>query len=141
VTEKQKSASRANGANSRGPVTPEGKAKSAANSLRHGLLARAVVLDGESRPRFNALVDTLNESLKPETSIDHLLIGKMAAAHWRQIRIWNREKEGHSESGDLEMRLDRQFFRTLDRYLKLRVPRALPPALTNFSKETNPRTI
>jgi hypothetical protein len=95
------------------------------------MLARAVVLDGESRKRFNALVDTLNESLKPQTSIDHLLIGKMAAAHWRQIRLWNLERQGEQLPGDHEMRLDRQFFRTLDRYMRFRKV---------FSDETNPRT-
>src|SRR5579872_2186828 len=110
-TDKQIAASRNNGARSRGPVTPEGKASSSRNSTIHGALAKAVVLHGESRQRFNTLVATLNSSLKPETEIDHLLVGKMAAAHWRQLRLWNLEKRGEKGCDDHEMRLDRQFFR------------------------------
>src|SRR5580700_251879 len=109
-TDKQIAASRNNGARSRGPVTPEGKARSARNSTIHGALAKAVVLHGESRHRFHALVETFNGSLNPETDIDRLLIGKMAAAHWRQLRIWNLEKSGEKGCDDHEMRLDRQFF-------------------------------
>ena len=93
-TDKQITASRANGARARGPKTPEGKARSARNSTRHGLLARVLLLEGESRDRCDELVRTLNASLNPRTSIDELLIGKMAAAHWRQMRIWTLERQG-----------------------------------------------
>jgi hypothetical protein len=131
-TDKQTEASRANGARSRGPVTPEGKARAALNSTRHSLLGRAILMEGESRTRFENLVQLLNEALQPETAIDHLLVGKLAASHWRQLRIWNLERDGEKGLGDHEMRLDRQFFRTLDRYMKLR---ALHPK--NISAQTN----
>jgi hypothetical protein len=133
MSESQIAAARANGARSRGPVSPIGKARSSRNSTSHGLLARAILLDGESRARFDNLVQLLNEALKPESAIDHLLVGKMAASHWRQVRIWNLEREGEKGLGDIEMRLDRQFFRTLDRYLKLRAW-----TRNSFSEETNP---
>ncbi len=64
-TDKQITASRANGARSRGPKTPEGKARSARNSTHHGLLARVLLLEGESRDRFDELVCTLNASSTP----------------------------------------------------------------------------
>ena len=134
ATDKQIEASRANGARSRGPVTPEGKAKSARNSTRHGGLAKAVVLEGESRTLFNQLVDKLNSTLRPRNDLDHLLIGRMAAAHWRQIRLWKLQQEGKRTPGDLEMKIDRQFFRTLNCYKRLHPE----TDATDFFSGTNP---
>jgi hypothetical protein len=118
-TDKQIEASRANGARSRGPVTPQGKANSIRKS-RQAQLANSIVRDGESRGMFHNFVNTLNESLNPETAIDHLLIAKMAAAHWRQVRMWELEKRGANNDSGTEMRLDRQFLRALNTYRCLR---------------------
>jgi hypothetical protein len=127
ATDKQIAAARANGARSRGPKTPEGKARSARNATRHGDLSRTVLLKGESREGFEQLVGVIYDALKPANAFDELLIGKMAAAHWRQLRILNREKlEGESLT-DREMRFDRQFFRSFDRYLRFQT----------FSAQTN----
>jgi hypothetical protein len=48
--------SKANGAFSKGPVTPAGKQRSSPNSLRHGLCAKCIVLDYESRENFLVLL-------------------------------------------------------------------------------------
>ena len=91
-TERQIEASRANGAKSRGPVTPEGKRNSCGNALKHGLLADTIVLKGELEERFLELVADFERELQPETTMEYLLVQKMAAAQWRQFRLWGMEK-------------------------------------------------
>ena len=91
-TERQKQAARANGAKSRGPITPEGKLASSRNAMTHGLLAGTIVLKGESEERFNALLADLHAELQPQTSVEITLIETMAAVRWRQLRIWGIEK-------------------------------------------------
>jgi hypothetical protein len=91
-TERQIEASRANGARSRGPVTPEGKRNSSGNALKHGLLADTIVLKGELEDRFLELLADFDRELQPETTMEHLLVQKMAAAQWRQFRLWGMEK-------------------------------------------------
>ncbi len=93
-TENQKRAAQQNGSKSKGPVTARGKANSAQNGLRHGMLARTVVLPDESRPRFDALLASYYRDLEPGSAIEETLIEKMVVAQWRQMRAWSMEKTG-----------------------------------------------
>ena len=82
-------ASRVNGARSRGPITPEGKARAAANAvLRHGLLAKCVVLENESGQCFDDLVVQHTERFAPADGVEFGMIEEMAAAYWRMRRAW-----------------------------------------------------
>jgi hypothetical protein len=90
---------RANGALSHGPVTSEGKQASSRNSTRHGLLSQTVVLEGESKERFEELLLALTAELKPRTTIEASLVETMAVARWRHLRVLGIQKAEF----DLEM--------------------------------------
>jgi hypothetical protein len=78
---------RANGAKSHGPVTPEGRAASSRNSLRHGFTAGSVVLPTESQEDFQALLDSYTDQFDPQGGVEMDLVQTMAAARWRLRRI------------------------------------------------------
>jgi hypothetical protein len=91
-SDKQQAASRANGAKSRGPVTAAGKRQSSKNSLRHGILARTVVLETESKERFRELLSSFQATYRPKSAVEEVLVQKMAVAHWRLLRLWSHQK-------------------------------------------------
>jgi hypothetical protein len=93
-TDRQRQASRANGAKSRGPATAPGKLASSLNAATHGMLSGTIVLKRESQERFRALVAALHEELQPRTPIETSLVENMAVARWRQMRVWGMEKAG-----------------------------------------------
>jgi hypothetical protein len=99
-------ASRANGARSHGPVTSQGKQRSSMNALRHGLLARCVVLENESREGFESLLGQHLDRLQPADGVEFGMIEEMVAACWRLRRAWAIETSlmenaaGASESSD-----------------------------------------
>jgi hypothetical protein len=87
VSNARADASRRNGARSRGPVTPEGKARSARNALKHGLRAeKHVVLPQEDAAEFAALQSTLLEELAPVGTLQNVLARRIACAAWRLER-------------------------------------------------------
>src|SRR5436190_9378440 len=79
---------RTNGAKSRGPVTPEGKERSAMNGLRHGFAASKIVLATEDRPQFDAMREAFIEKHHPTDDVESSLVDEMAVANWRLQRIW-----------------------------------------------------
>ncbi len=88
MSEKRIRASRLNGARSRGPKTPEGKRRSSRNATRHGLLAQYVVVPGEDPAAFQSLIDSHIAKLGAADDTERDLIEEMAAANWRQRRLW-----------------------------------------------------
>jgi hypothetical protein len=92
-SERRIQSSRANGAKSRGPVTPTGRRNSSRNNLRHGLLAECVVLEDEKTEIFDEILADLTREFNPQTEAQRGLVETMAAARWRLFRIWNIERE------------------------------------------------
>ena len=93
-SERQINANRINGAKSHGPITPEGRRASSRNSLSHGLLSEAIILEGESAERFDALHEALIEEYQPETPTEYGLVETMVVCRWRLMRIWILENSG-----------------------------------------------
>ena len=86
-SEAQIAASRANGAKSKGPVTPEGKAISAQNAERHGIFASICTIQGEAPELFASLIADLYETWTPTDEHERALVDTMAMALWRRTRI------------------------------------------------------
>jgi hypothetical protein len=87
-------ASRINGARSRGPKSPEGKARSAQNALKHGLRAeKFVLLHDEDAGAFEALADALADDLAPVGALQGLLARRLVVAAWRLERADRIESE------------------------------------------------
>ena len=84
-------ASRANGAKSRGPVTPEGRARSNMAAVTHGLRSRTVLLKNESEEDFNALHDLLVDHFQPANPYETDLVERLVAARWRLDRVSSME--------------------------------------------------
>jgi hypothetical protein len=87
-------ASRRNGAKSRGPRTPEGKARSSKNALKHGLRAQKyVVLPQEDAAEFAQFQAELLEELAPVGVMQTVLARRIVIAAWRLARADRMEAE------------------------------------------------
>lgn len=80
-------AGRLNGALSHGPITPEGKLRSAGNATKHGLNSSEVVMPGEDPAEFQELLDSVVEFYFPKTAHEQDLIMEIAASRWRLRRL------------------------------------------------------
>ena len=89
VSEKQLEANKKN-AQKGGIKTKEGKAIVKYNALKHGLLAKEVVItigEGAETPEeFNSLLEALQTQLAPEGTLEEMLVEKIAVAYWRLRR-------------------------------------------------------
>jgi hypothetical protein len=79
----------------RGPKTPEGKARSRQNALRHGLRARLLPLPptGEAATHFHELADGLRRSYRPEDAAEAELVEAIAVAMWQEVKADRLEAE------------------------------------------------
>ena len=87
TTEKQKQANRENAKKFTGAKTEAGKARSAANSIKHGLFSAKLILHFEKASDFEELQDALRQDWKPQGCTELLLVEKIAVCLWRQKRL------------------------------------------------------
>jgi hypothetical protein len=91
ATERQILANRRNALKSTGPKTPRGRAVVRMNSLKHGLNAKTLILPGESRADYKALLHKLESVHQPTTPRERKLVIESAKALWRARRILRRK--------------------------------------------------
>jgi hypothetical protein len=117
-------ASRRNGARSKGPTTPEGKARSAQNALKHGLCADNYLVSAEEEDVYEALEAALHDEIAPEGVLQIHLARRIVRATWRLERAERIEAEMlafRMRDDDLGLALIRdgyssRSFETLQRY-------------------------
>ena len=70
----------------RGPKTPEGKARSSRNALRHGLRARTFCLVPEDdAEEWRRHVQDLEAGYGPTDAVEQKLVDAIAVAMWREM--------------------------------------------------------
>ncbi len=112
-----------------GPRTPQGKATSSGNSLKHGLASGRIIVPGEDPADFDALLNDLTAEHEPATETEQLLVRQMAQSWWlmqRAIRIQNQAfTETRVDTQKLALFLryqtthERAFYKALNTLIKL----------------------
>jgi len=114
---KQIAANRANAQKSTGPRTPEGRATSKLNALKHGILSREVLVGGlhakEKRREFEKLQQQFHEDWQPVGVTEAMLVDQMVTAHWRRRRALL------AEAGEIALSVDGEQWKRESRSLKL----------------------
>lgn len=97
---KKVEANRRNARRSTGPRTEHGKRTVAGNAIKHGLLAKEVVItagDGEEDlQEFDTLLDRLWQEYEPVGVLEETLVQRIATCLWRLARVLRAE---NGESG------------------------------------------
>lgn len=86
-----------------GPKTPEGKAKSSQNALKHGLTSNRMYIFGNENPvAWDETVQSWVDRLQPRGAAEYMIVHDIAHAHWqlRRARRW--------ESGMVDVEMEEQ---------------------------------
>jgi len=111
TTDRQIAANRQNGLRSSGPRTPGGKAVAKLNALRHGILAKEAVIQGEnireSSREFRTVLARFWQDLAPAGAVEEMLVERVAVCYWRLRRILI------AEAGEIKLAVDAASWRRL----------------------------
>ena len=95
ISARKLAANQQNARRSTGPRTPEGKARVRHNALKHGLLAKEVIVplgdEYEKRAAFYRLLADLGQHYAPVGPIEAMLVEMIAVAYWRLRRATRAE--------------------------------------------------
>src|ERR1700712_1975530 len=83
---------RQNAQKSTGPKTPEGKAASRMNAVRHGLCTTVMLaMPGEDQHAFDTLRNGVFNSFRPADTAERVLVEQYVSIAWRLRRIGDAE--------------------------------------------------
>ena len=89
VSLKKVEANRKNALRSTGPRTRKGKEAVKRNALKHGILAREVVIPGkEDAVEFRRLHDWLRKDKQPQGYLEEMLVETIVICSWRLRRVF-----------------------------------------------------
>ena len=113
-SERRIESSRANGALSEGPVTPEGKRRSSRNAEKHGAYSSAVVINGESMERYEELRGVYFTRFQPADKLEEYLVDELVACRWRMNRMASLEAATLDHEMDCQHKKIEDSFETID---------------------------
>ena len=80
-------ANKQNALQSTGLLTAASKAAISGNAVQYGMLSRHLILPGESRNEFDALLQQLMTEQQPLDALEKALVKRMEITLWRQRRL------------------------------------------------------
>lgn len=128
-TAKQIAASRANGSQSKGPKTQEGKDISKMNAFKHGYYGEFILLPGESREGHAHLHEAYLHRFQPQDHSEFACVEQLVKLQWEMRRAWADQRNSVIiRIDDQRPRFDREFFNA---HSSLRITRAHQAELSN----------
>src|SRR5262249_2415714 len=82
---------RRNSLKSSGPRTPEGKARSRFNAVKHGCRARLPILPGEDPAAYQDRLETWVDKFGPRDAVEHYLVERAVLVSWQLDRAHRAE--------------------------------------------------
>jgi len=107
LTTNRTTINRENAQHSTGPGTPEGKARSSQNALKHGLSAKSLLLPSDDLAAFQRHLDSLLNEYQPQGPTEQQLVRTLASNSWHLDRV-NRLEEALFTHADENLTLDTQ---------------------------------
>src|SRR5215212_6106784 len=85
-------ANRQNAQKSTGPRSPQGKHRASQNSLKHALCSQSPLLPNECSATYTTFQQELQESLRPQSPLQHELLHQITSLLWRLQRTHDTER-------------------------------------------------
>jgi hypothetical protein len=132
TTDKRAEAARINGAKSRGPKTPEGKARVSQNAFKHGAYAQpGLLLANEDPSIFHSFRDGFYDKFQPSDDVELALVDEMIFAQWRMRRFW------FAQDATIDIEINRQIPILEQECDWISEPARLAKAITSLIDDSN----